>query len=170
MFFYILFYGIANEINVENDIVKVCVLERHNYTGHIGKAYLKGYGLKNGAIATTVAHDSHNIIVAGVSEQDMAIAVMKLKEIGGGMVLVLNGEVLDYLSLPIAGLISDKPIEEVQKKIENLKDISRKLGITNCVDPFMTLSFLSLPVIPHIKLITTGVIDVDNMRLIEYDL
>ncbi len=158
--------GEADAIDFNKDIIKLCVVERHKNTGNIGKAYVTGYGLKEGAIATTVAHDSHNVIVAGVSEEDMACAVMKLKEMGGGMVVVHNQKVLGQLAFPIAGLMSDKSVEYVAEQMDHLKVICRKLGIAEGVDPFMTLSFLSLPVIPKLKVVTRGVVDVEKFELL----
>jgi adenine deaminase len=158
--------GMADHVDTVQDIIKLCVVERHKYTGHIGIAYLHGYGLKHGAIATSVAHDSHNIIVAGTNDEDIAMAVMQLREIGGGMVIVDDQKVCDALSFPIAGLMSDMEAMDTQIKMDALKETARKMGVLDGVDPFMSLSFTSLPVIPHLKLTTRGVVDVDQFKLI----
>lgn len=152
--------GEAAGIDVDQDIIKLAVVERHHQTGHIATCFLKGLGLKAGAIATTIAHDSHNIIVAGCNEEDMALAIMRLKTIGGGMVIAKDGDILAELALPIAGLMCDRPVEEVEKSLKHLKDVAHFLGVVEGVDPFMTLSFTSLPVIPTLRLTTLGVVDV----------
>lgn len=158
--------GWAHETDTTQDIVKLSVVERHKATGHIGIGFLKGYGLKEGAIATTVAHDSHNLIIAGTNDEDMALAAMHLKEIGGGMTIVKDGKVLGDLAFPIAGLMSELPAQETQSKMDSLKEIARTLGIREGVDPFMSLSFTSLPVIPSLKLTSLGMVDVEKFCLI----
>lgn len=158
--------GEASEIDVNNDILKACVVERHKNTGHIGVCYVKGYGLKSGAVATSVAHDSHNIIAIGASDDDLATAINTVIDMGGGMTAVNDGKVLESLSLNIAGLMSELPIEEVIEKISNLKDSAYSLGVHDDIDPFMTLSFISLPVIPSLKLTTQGVVDVNKFELL----
>lgn len=158
--------GWARETDTTQDIVKLSVVERHKATGHIGIGFLKGYGLKEGAIATTVAHDSHNLIIAGTNDEDMALAAMHLKEIGGGMTIVKDGKVLGDLAFPIAGLMSELPAQETQSKMDSLKEIARTLGIREGVDPFMSLSFTSLPVIPSLKLTSLGMVDVEKFCLI----
>lgn len=158
--------GYSSEIDVNNDICKLAVIERHHNTGHIGLSFIKGYGLKNGAIATSIAHDSHNIIVVGTNEEDMAYAVNELKKINGGMIVVNNKKVLDSLSLPIAGLMCDMSAKEAEKKMTDLKKTAYELGVNPSIDPFMTLSFTSLPVIPALKLTTLGVVDVNKFELI----
>lgn len=158
--------GEALGVDVENDIVKLAVVERHKNTGHIGCALLSGYGLKHGAVATTVAHDSHNVIVAGVTDEDIAFAVNRLREIDGGMVVVRDGKIAAELSLPIAGLMCELSDEEVDSSLEILKKAARNIGVSDGIDPFMTLSFASLPVIPKLRLTTFGVFDVESFSLI----
>lgn len=158
--------GRAEAVDTEWDIVKLAVIERHHETGHIGLCYLKGYGLKSGAVATTVAHDSHNVIVAGTNDADMALAVETLKACGGGMAVVDGGRVKAELALPIAGLMCDLDAEEAEAALSRVKDAAYALGASHEIDPLMTLSFMSLPVIPHRKLTTLGVVDVDAFRLV----
>ncbi len=149
-----------------SDISKIAVVERHHYTGNVGVGLIKGFGIKTGAIAQTIAHDSHNVVVAGMSDEDMALAVTTLQEIGGGIVVVNNGEVLSQLELPIAGLMSDKTGEEVHDKFEEIHNICHKvLGITE-KEPIVKLSFMSLPVIPDIKITDKGLFDVSSFTFI----
>lgn len=147
------------------DIVKIAVIERHHGTGNVGVGFVRGLGLKKGALAATVAHDSHNLIVAGVSDADMETAVRILVEKGGGMVAVAEGESLAVLPLPVAGLMSDRPAAEVAKASKVIKKAARQLG---CVpaNPFMALSFLALPVIPHLKITDRGLVDVDRFAFV----
>lgn len=159
--------GFANGVSVENDILKLCVVERHKSTGHIGKSYVKGYGLKSGAVATSIAHDSHNIIVVGVTDEDIAFAVNQIEQMKGGIVVVNNGKVVSQLALPIAGLMSDKPIKEVERALEELKTSAYALGVSREIDPLMTPAFLSLPVIPHLKLTSLGLVDVDKFCFVD---
>lgn len=158
--------GESDCIDISRDILKLAVVERHHNTGHIGKAYVTGYGLKSGAIATSIAHDSHNIICVGTNDEDMASAVMELKKIKGGMVVIDDGKVIEELSLPIGGLMCDLPVEETQDRLDALKNAARNQGVHEGIDPFMTLSFASLPVIPDIKLTTLGVFDVLKFSLV----
>lgn len=158
--------GFAKQVDVSKDICKIAVVERHKNTGHIGLCFLKGYGLKHGAIATSVSHDSHNIIVAGCTDDDMAVAVNKIIEMQGGMVVVDNGKIVCELALPIAGLMCDKDANEVGNALLKLKQHAYALGINNKIDPFMTLSFVSLPVIPSLRLLTTGVFDVNSFSFV----
>lgn len=160
--------GEAERTDTQNDILKVCVVERHKNTGHIGRCYIKGYGLKSGAVATSIAHDSHNIIAVGTNDSDIATAVNTIIDMGGGMVVVNNGSVIENLPLEIAGLMTDKSVEYVSKKLTALKQAAYSLGVNKKnIDPFMTLSFVSLPVIPHLKLTTLGVVDVDKFELLK---
>lgn len=145
---------------------KLCVVERHGRNGNIAIAPLKGYGLKGGAIATTVAHDSHNIIVAGDSDEDIALAVSRLSQIDGGYVLVKNGEVLGEVPLPVAGLMSTRPHEEVQKATAEIIQMANSMGIPYYLDPFISLSFLALPVIPSLRLTDLGLFDVNKFELV----
>lgn len=157
--------GVAPGVCVEQDIVKMAVLERHHHTGHIGLGFLGGYGLKRGAIATSIAHDSHNLIIAGTNDTDMALAGNTVRKNRGGLAVVADGKVLGELPLPIAGLMSGEPAEWVDKKLEELKTQARKLGIGETIDPFMTLAFASLPVIPKLRLNTYGLIDVEKQEI-----
>ncbi len=158
--------GYAEKADPERGICKVSVIERHHATGHVGTAYLSGYGLRFGAVATTVAHDSHNIIVAGASDSDMAFAVERLKCIGGGMVVVSGGKVLSELALPIAGLMCELSAREAEQRLASLKSAAYGLGVSRDIDPFMTLSFASLPVIPALRITTLGVFDVRSFKLL----
>jgi len=158
--------GYADRVDVDSDILKMAVIERHKNTGHIGIGYLNGYGLKSGAVATSVAHDSHNIICVGCTDEDMAIAANRVVENHGGIVVVDGGKVIAELQLEIAGLMSHKPLAEVNELLENAKDAAYSLGIGQDVDPFMTLSFMSLPVIPTLRLTTRGVIDVNTQQYV----
>ena len=138
--------GTADKIDVENDILKIACIERHKGTNHIGVGYVKGYSLKSGAVATSVAHDSHNIITVGCNDDDIAVAVNAIKDSKGGIAVVENGKIKALLELPIAGLMSDEPLTTVNEKLENAKSSAYELGADKSIDPFMTLSFLSLPV------------------------
>ena len=158
--------GYADAVDVERDILKMAVVERHKNTGHIGIGYLQGYGLKEGAVATSVSHDSHNIICVGCNDEDMAFAVNRIAENKGGIVVVKNGSVVAELPLEIAGLMSDKPLREVNDLLENAKAAAHALGVGTGIDPFMTLSFMALPVIPTVRLTTRGVVDVITQQYI----
>lgn len=158
--------GFSDRIQVEKDILKVAVIERHRGTGHVGIGYLKGYGLKSGAVATSFSHDSHNIIAVGTSDRDIALAVNKLTENRGGIVVENDGEILGEVRLGIAGLMSDEPLENVDRELESARAAARALGVNPAIDPFMTLSFLSLPVIPELRITTKGVFDVANQKYI----
>ena len=146
--------GTADKIDVENDILKIACIERHKGTNHIGVGYVKGYSLKSGAVATSVAHDSHNIITVGCNDDDIAVAVNAIKDSKGGIAVVENGKIKALLELPIAGLMSDEPLTTVNEKLENAKLSAYELGADKSIDPFMTLSFLSLPVIPSLRITT----------------
>ena len=158
--------GYAEKISVEDDILKIAVIERHKNTRHIGIGYIKGYGLKSGAVATSISHDSHNIIVVGANEEDMAAAVNRVVELGGGIVVMDDGKVLGELQLQIAGIMSEAPLIEVNEALENAKEQAFKLGVSRGVDPFMTLSFMALTVIPPLRPTTRGVFDVINQRYV----
>lgn len=158
--------GEAGEISTEKDILKLCVAERHKNTGHIGVAYVKGYGLKTGAVATSIAHDSHNIIAVGASEEEIAFAMNELVARKGGMIVVKGEEVLAELPLPIAGLMCDLEVTKAQEKLDEVKEAAYSLGASREIDPFMTLSFTSLPVIPKLRLTTHGVFDAETFQLI----
>lgn len=158
--------GTADKIDVENDILKIACIERHKGTNHIGVGYVKGYSLKSGAVATSVAHDSHNIITVGCNDDDIAVAVNAIKDSKGGIAVVQNGKIKALLELPIAGLMSDEPLTTVNEKLENAKSSAYELGADKSIDPFMTLSFLSLPVIPSLRITTKGVFDAENWKML----
>lgn len=158
--------GTADKIDVENDILKIACIERHKGTNHIGVGYVKGYSLKSGAVATSVAHDSHNIITVGCNDDDIAVAVNAIKDSKGGITVVENGKIKALLELPIAGLMSDEPLTTVNEKLENAKSSAYELGADKSIDPFMTLSFLSLPVIPSLRITTKGVFDAENWKML----
>lgn len=158
--------GTADKIDVENDILKIACIERHKGTNHIGVGYVKGYSLKSGAVATSVAHDSHNIITVGCNDDDIAVAVNAIKDSKGGIAVVENGKIKALLELPIAGLMSDEPLTTVNEKLENAKLSAYELGADKSIDPFMTLSFLSLPVIPSLRITTKGVFDAENWKML----
>ena len=139
---------------------KVAVIERHKATGKIGLGIVKNFGISNGAIATTVSHDSHNIIVIGDNDHDMLLAISEIKRVNGGYTVISNGKVIDTLPLPIMGLMSDMPYEYVEKKLNYMIPAAHKLGVNKNIDPFITLSFISLPVIPQIRVTTRGLFDV----------
>ncbi len=155
-----------NGVDVERDIVKLAVVERHRGTGHRGLGFLSGLGLKYGAIASSVSHDSHNLIVAGADERDMVYAAERVSALGGGCVVVRDGKTLAELPLPVAGLMSDRPADELARRNEQLRKRAYALGIPEEIEPFMPLAFLSLPVIPHLKMTTLGLLNVDERRLV----
>jgi adenine deaminase len=148
----------------KRDVAKLAVVERHHGTGNIGLGFVQGLGLERGAIASSVAHDSHNVVVAGMNDIDMLSAVRYVSYIGGGLAVVENGLITAGLSLPIAGLMSDQPIESVVSNLTAVNQASLKLGSNVIKDPFMLLSFLSLPVIPSLKLTDRGLVDVDKFH------
>ncbi len=154
------------ESNLENDTLKICVIERHRAGGNIGKGFVKGFNLKSGAIASTVAHDSHNMIVIGTNDNDMYTAAVALIKSHGGKIVVENGEILAHLPLPVAGLISDKDADYVIEKGNELNNAARKIGCT-LDDAFMAMGFLSLPVIPEIKITDKGVFDTQTFNFID---
>ena len=158
--------GFADNADPKNDILKVAVIERHHNTGHIGFGYMKGYGLKKGAVATSIAHDSHNIIVVGADDESMAKAANAVIAARGG-IFVCDGDITDGLPLPIAGLMSDGKLEDVNAQLEKTKARAYALGVNRGIDPFMTLSFLSLPVIPALKLTSRGMFDVTKWKFVE---
>ena len=157
--------GSASVINVKKDILKLCVAERHHATGHVGVCYVKGYKLKEGAVATSIAHDSHNIIAVGASDDDILLAIRTIERMHGGMAVVNNGRVLAELALPVAGLMCELDVSKAQKKLDGLKSAAYGLGAAKGIDPFMTLSFISLPVIPKLRLTSLGVVDVDKFSI-----
>lgn len=158
--------GYAQAIDVEKDILKIAVVERHKNTHHIGMGYIQGYGLREGAVATSISHDSHNIIVVGTSEEEMARAVNQVVENRGGIVVWSKGKPVAQLALPIAGLMTNQDLVEVNTLLEQAKEAAFSLGVNRGIDPFMTLSFMALPVIPTLRLTTRGVIDVATQRYV----
>lgn len=148
------------------DILKLLVIERHHATGNIGKGLVEGFGLKNGAIATTIAHDSHNLIVIGDTNENLLAAIEEIQRIGGGIAMVKAGEVVASMPLPIGGLMSDEPIELVDQKLKDLLEVGYSLGVKRVYDPVMTLAFLALPVIPEIKLTDVGLFDVTKFEFV----
>lgn len=152
--------------STDTDLLKIAVIERHHGTGNIGLGIVKGLGLTEGAIATTVAHDSHNVIVAGATDKDMLLAVQKIKDMGGGLVVASNGEVVASLSLPVSGLMSDKPYPVVAKDLERVHEALGERSKYTHFNQFLTLSFLSLPVIPELKITDKGLFDVTTFKRI----
>ncbi len=148
-----------------DDVAKVMVMERHGGSGTYGLAYVKGFGLTSGAVASTVAHDSHNLLIVGTNDEDMALAGNTLAELGGGMIAVKDGKVLARLPLPIAGLMSDKPVEEVAQAVAGLDEAWKELGC-DMVSPFMTMALISLPVLPELRLTNRGLVDCLNFTMI----
>jgi len=149
--------------DVDRDILKLVVVERHGATGNVGVGFVRGFKLKSGALGSTVAHDAHNVVVVGTNDGDIAMAIAELEKLRGGQVAVDNGAVKAELALPIAGLVSDRPLEEVIECIANLNAAAHALGC-DLEAPFMTLSFLSLSPIPELKLTDQGLIDSVNLR------
>lgn len=158
--------GYADHADPEQDILKIAVIERHKNTHHIGLGYIRGYGLKRGAVATSISHDSHNIIVVGATDEDMAAAANRIVENRGGITVMENGQVLGEVTLSIAGIMSDDSLVMVNSALEDAKDEAFGLGVSRGIDPFMTLSFMALPVIPSLRITTRGVFDVSSQRYI----
>ena len=158
--------GYSDHIDTEHDILKIAVVERHKNTHHIGVGYIQGYGLKSGAVATSISHDSHNIIVVGTSEEDMAAAVNRVTALNGGIVVWKDGHSAAEVPLSIAGIMSEEPLEDVNRKLEDAKVKAAEMGVSPGVDPFMTLSFMALPVIPSLRITTRGVFDVTQQTYV----
>ena len=158
--------GYSDRIDTEYDVLKIAVVERHKHTRHIGVGFLQGYGLKSGAVATSVSHDSHNIIVVGTSEAAMAAAANRVVELGGGIVVWDGGAPRAEVPLPIAGIMSDAPLVDVNRQLEDAKAAAYALGVNPGIDPFMTLSFMALPVIPSLRITTRGVFDVTTQSYV----
>ncbi|MCP2619019.1 adenine deaminase, partial [Candidatus Aminicenantes bacterium AC-335-A11] len=151
--------------DIENDILKLAVIERHRSTGNIGLGFVKGFGLKKGALGSSVAHDSHNIVVVGVDSYSMYLAVEEISKMEGGFVVVADEEIKASLSLPIAGLMSNESYEHVIEKLKKLLKSAKELG-SKLENPFITLSFLALPVIPSLKLTDRGLVDVEEFKIV----
>ena len=158
--------GYSDRIDVEYDVLKIAVVERHKNTHHIGIGFIQGYGLKSGAVATSISHDSHNIIVVGTNEADMAQAVNRVVELNGGIVVWDGGAPRAEVPLAIAGIMSDEPLVTVNEKLEDAKEQAYALGVGRGIDPFMTLSFMALPVIPSLRITTRGVFDVNSQSYV----
>ncbi|EDP62945.1 adenine deaminase [alpha proteobacterium BAL199] len=156
----------ARHTDTAQDVIKVAVVERHGVNGNIGVGFVNGFGLKHGAIASTVGHDSHNICVVGADDADMAVAVNRLGEIEGGFVVAADGKVLAEIALPVAGLMSLLRHEEVRDALIPLRQAAKALG-TTLAEPFLQVAFLPLPVIPHLKITDKGLVDVDRFELID---
>ncbi len=148
------------------DVAKVALFERHNATGTRGLGFTRGFGLKAGAVASTVAHDSHNLLIVGVNEADMAFAGNELVKAGGGMIAVRDGKILALLELPVAGLLTDRPVKEVQAQVEKLDEAWKQLGC-NLVSPFMTMALLGLPVLPELRISNRGLVDTLNFKFVD---
>lgn len=153
-------------VELDRDIIKLAVIERHKHTGHVGVGFTSGYGLKCGAIASSIAHDSHNLIVAGTNDTDMALAANAVRRNEGGLAIALDGRVISTLALPIGGLMCEEDPETVEKQLDEMKAQARLMGIPEGIDPFMTLGFVSLPVIPKLRLLTEGLCDVGTQNYI----
>jgi len=152
--------------DVSRDILKLVVVERHKATGNIGLGLVTGFGLKEGALASSIAHDSHNIVAVGTNDADILTAVKEIERLQGGLVAVAGGKVLSRLALPIAGLLSDEPLEIVVGKLNELEQVAACLG-TKLPSPFSTLSFVALPVIPELRLTDLGLVDVGRFELLK---
>jgi adenine deaminase len=151
--------------NKKDNILKMAVIERHHYTGNVGVGLIEGYGLSNGAIAMTISHDSHNIVVVGDNDKDMMLAIEQLRVVQGGITLVKDGVVLETLPLEIAGLMTSKPVEFIIDKLKKMKEFAWEMGVDRDIDdPFLSLAFMSLPVIPDMKLTDTGYFDVIEFK------
>ena len=159
--------GLAPGVDPCKDIVKLVALERHKGNGHIGIGFLGNYGLKKGAVATSVGHDSHNLVIAGVTNEDIAAAGNRVLENEGGLAIAVDGKVVLDLPLTIAGLMSELSVEETDRRLEQMKALTRELGVHEDIDAFMTLAFVSLPVIPKLRLNTYGVIDTEEQQIVD---
>jgi adenine deaminase len=156
------------KVHPDLDLLKMAVIERHGNTGGIGLGLVENYRLKGGAVASSIGHDSHNLIVIGDNDEDMAVAVNALAESGGGIAVAARGMLTGRLPLPIGGLMSDRPAEEVSRGFKELLGIaSEDLGVNPEVDPFMTLAFMALPVIPELKLTDRGLFDVTKFEFVD---
>lgn len=153
-----------NGVDTERDILKLAVIERHHHTGHIGRGYITGLGLREGAAASSVAHDSHNLIVLGANDRDMAAAAERVRRMGGGMAVAKDGAILSEMALPIGGLMSTKTAAEAADELKTLYTAALSLGLPRDRELFTALSFMSLPVIPDLKMITTGLFDVNTFQ------
>jgi adenine deaminase len=151
------------------DLVKIAVLERHHASGRVGLGFATNVGLRRGAFASTVAHDAHNIVVLGADDQDMAACAIRLAQIGGGIVIADGGRVVEELPLPIAGLMSDRPLGEVYERLRSMEGRLKTMGVTMSA-PFMAVSFLALSVIPELKITDRGLVDVNRFELVPLEI
>ncbi len=152
-------------IDLDQDVVKVAVVARHGVNDNISVAFVRGFGMKRGAIASSVGHDSHNITVVGADEADMAVAVNRLIDIEGGFAVASGGEIVGELALPVAGLMSLLSFEEVHRALIPLRAAAKGLGVV-LAEPFLQVAFLPLPVIPHLKITDKGLVDVDRFEFV----
>ena len=155
-----------NGIDIDRDILKLAVIERHSNTGHIGLGLISGTGMKHGAIASSVSHDSHNLIIIGTNENDMTVAGNRIRELGGGCCVADNGKIISEMPLPVAGLMTDESAAVIAEQNASLRESVYTLGVPRELEPFMSMAFVSLPVIPHIKMTTKGLVDVDRQEII----
>lgn len=160
-------FDTGNGIDIGRDILKVAVLERHKNTGHRCLGFISGTGLKHGAAASSVAHDSHNLIIIGTNETDMATAGNRVREMGGGCAVVDGGKIVSELPLPISGVMSDASAPVIAEQNQKVRDSTHRLGVPQDVELFMAMAFVSLPVIPHIKITTRGIVDVDRQQFVD---
>ena len=159
------YWGGQRHADPSRDLLKICVLERHGCNGNVGRGFVRGFGLRAGALASSVGHDSHNLCVLGASDADMAVAANRVIALGGGFVAVRGGEVLAEIALPVAGLMSLRSFQDVAHDLERLRAAAREMGCL-LAEPFLQLAFLALPVIPHLKITDMGLVDVDRFELI----
>ncbi|HBY57943.1 MAG TPA: adenine deaminase [Candidatus Atribacteria bacterium] len=152
--------------DIKRDILKVAVIERHHASQKVSLGLVKGIGLKKGALGSSIAHDSHNIIIIGTNDKDMLNVGANIAKMGGGLAISVDEKIVDSLPLPIAGLMSDRPLSEVKEKLDSLYKISRNLGV-KVNNPFMSIAFLSLEVVPHFKITNKGLVDVDNSKIVD---
>jgi adenine deaminase len=150
---------------MQRDLLKLVVVERHKRTGNIGLGLVTGFGLKRGALASSIAHDSHNIVAVGTNDSDIYTAIKQIEKMEGGLVVVADEKVIASLPLPVAGLLSNEPLETVVNKLDKVEKAAAELGV-KLVSPFSTLSFIALPVIPELRLTDMGMVDVREFRLI----
>ena len=158
--------AVAPGVETDLDIIKIAVIERHKNTGHVGVGFVSGYGLTRGAIASSIAHDSHNLIVAGTNDVDMAVAANAVRENEGGLAIAVDGAVLSSLPLPLGGLMSELSAAAVEEELLHMKSQARALGVPEGIDPFMTLAFTALPVIPKLRILTKGLVDVETQAYV----
>ena len=153
--------------SIKDDLIKISVIERHKASGNIGLGILKGLGIKEGAIGTTIAHDSHNLIIAGTNDRDMLFTASELEKMQGGIIVVNHGKVLARMNLEICGLMTNRKYAEVESDLEALHSAVKIIAPDISFNPFLTLSFLSLPVIPDLKITDKGLFDVVNFKFID---